>query len=163
MYPNKKAMEELMRLEKLCLNNNPNDWEKEDYNALKIYSLNCRSLRKHHEDILSDATILKSDIICLQETWLESNNNENEQSSNNRYQISPYTFHANSCGRGKGIAIYYDAKKFTHVVDIKMEFMQISKFCSPTIDVITLYKSQQGSIEMLNAQLRNIFTAGKAL
>ena len=39
---------------------------------MKISSLNCRSLKKHQEDIMSDAVLLKSDIICLQETWLEN-------------------------------------------------------------------------------------------
>ena len=162
MYPNKKAIEELLRLEKLCLNNNPNDWEKEDHNALKIYSLNCRSLKKHYEDISSDAILLKSDIICLQETWLDRNDIENEHDINKQYRMHPYTLHANSCGRGKGIAIYYDTKKFTYVTDRRFDYLQLSKFSNPWIDVITLYKSQQCPSETLKRQLINMITASKA-
>ena len=67
MYPNPKAMEKLLRLEELSLNNNPTEWEK-DKNTLKIYSLNCRSLKKHYQDIKTDSTVIESSIICLQET-----------------------------------------------------------------------------------------------
>ena len=70
MYPNMRALDELERLNKISQNNNPTDWEKKDKDAIKVSSLNCRSLRKHHQDILSDTLLLKSDIITLQEIWL---------------------------------------------------------------------------------------------
>ena len=72
MYPNLRALEELERLDKISKNNNPTEWEKDDKGAIKISSLNCRSLRKHHKDILSDALLCKSDMISLQEIWLET-------------------------------------------------------------------------------------------
>ena len=68
MYPNQKALDELDRLNKMSKNNNPTQWEKEDKYAIKICSLNCRSLRKHFQDILSDDDVLKSDIFFLNET-----------------------------------------------------------------------------------------------
>ena len=52
MYPNTKALEELERLDKISLNKNPSKWEKQDEDALKISSLNCRSLTKHHPDMI---------------------------------------------------------------------------------------------------------------
>ena len=67
----------------------------------------------------------------MQETWLDRNNIENEHDSNKQYRMHPYTFHANSCGHGKGIAIYYDAKKFTYVTDRGFDFLQLSKFSNP--------------------------------
>ena len=73
MYPNQQALKEFERLETISLNNNPSEWEKDDSGFLKISSLNCRSLKKHFIDISSDDLLLKSDIICLQETWLEGN------------------------------------------------------------------------------------------
>ena len=72
MYPNMKALEELARLDKISLNNNPTCWETKDIRAIKITSLNCRSLKKHHKDILSDNLLLQSDIIGLQEIWIEN-------------------------------------------------------------------------------------------
>ena len=53
MYPNAKALEELKRLNDISLNNHLSQWEKEDKKALKISSLNCRSLKKHHLDMIS--------------------------------------------------------------------------------------------------------------
>ena len=72
IYPNKRALEELEILDKISLNSNPTNWEKEDKGTIKISSLNCRSLKKHHQDILSDTLLCKSDMITLQEIWLES-------------------------------------------------------------------------------------------
>ena len=42
MYPNKKALQELERLEKISINQNPIDWDIEEEDKLKITSLNCR-------------------------------------------------------------------------------------------------------------------------
>ena len=72
MAYNIKALEELQRLNKISQNNNPSEWEIENKEFIKICSLNCRSLKKHHEDIAKDDLLMKSDIICLNETWEES-------------------------------------------------------------------------------------------
>ena len=71
MYPSKKALEEIARTDKICKNNTKSEWEKEQDDTIKISSLNCRSLMKHFLDICTDSNLLKSDILCLQETWLE--------------------------------------------------------------------------------------------
>jgi len=68
----------------------------ENIAAGKIYSLNCRSLKKHYEDIISDDDIIQSDIICLQETWINDDNICTE-----KYEIPLFAFHSNSYGRGK--------------------------------------------------------------
>ena len=133
MYPNMKALTELERLEEISLNNNPTEWEKENKNQLKISSLNCRSLRKHHDDISTDENLLKSDIICLQETWLE------DDTITDDLEIPNYDLHLNSSGRGKGIAIYFKKKHFRHKCDIKKGNMQLSKFTSNHLDIVTIY------------------------
>ena len=61
------ALEELERMNKVAINN-PDNQDK----RYKIASLNTYSLRKHINDIKSDYQLLASDVICLQETWLES-------------------------------------------------------------------------------------------
>ena len=154
MYPNPKALNELKRLEKLCHNNNLTEWEK-DFKAIRIYSLNCRSLKKHYEDIKSDSLILQSSIICLQETWLLNDEDAAD------YEIPSYETHKNSYGPGKGIVIFFKKDTFTHVKDIKQEFMQLSKFRSPKVDVITLYRSHQGKYEKLNSQIERLLTKTK--
>ena len=139
MYPNQQALKELERLKEISLNNNPSEWEKDDSGLLKISSLNCRSLKKHYEDISSDELLLKSDIICLQETWLEDNIISED------LLIPNYTLHLNSQGKGKGIAIYFKKGTVKHEQDITDENMQISKFNAQAIDIVVLYRSQNGN------------------
>ena len=128
----------------------------ENIAAGKIYSLNCRSFKKHYEDIISDDDIIQSDIICLQETWINDDNICTE-----KYEIPLFAFHSNSYGRGKGIVIYYKKDKYTHNLDIKEESMQISKISSTDLDIIAIYRSQNGSHEQLVKVLQKIITSDK--
>ena len=157
MYPNKRALEELERLDRISQNNNPTDWEKKDKNVIKVSSLNCRSLRKHYQDIISDALLCKSDMIALQEIWLESDEKRED------LEIPNYDLFLNSNGKGKGIATYIKKDIFTHNMDIKKENMQLTKFTSSTLDVIALYRSQQGSQKDLNHYIKTMETQGKPL
>ena len=59
------AIEELARLNSVCINNKP-----EDKPDMKIASLNTSSLKKHFEDIKCDKHLITADVVCLQETWL---------------------------------------------------------------------------------------------
>ena len=45
--------------------------------------------------------------------------------------------------------IYYKNETFCHDSDIKEEYMQLSKFCSTSLNVITIYRSQSCSQEQL--------------
>ena len=127
----------------------------EDIDALKIYSLNCRSLRKHFEDIASDSAILHSDLICLHETWIEMDNDCMD------YQLPSHSLHPNNYGNGKGIVTYYKKDKFKHISDIKEELMQLSKFSSKSQDIITIYRSQNCPYDDLNKGIKKILTLKK--
>jgi exonuclease III len=155
MYPSQVALEELERLEQMSINSNPSDWGKEETGTIKIYSLKCRSLRKHYPDIISDILLLKRDIICLQETWLEDDVIVND------LEIEHYALHLNSNGRGKGLAIYYKKNIFKHETDVKEENMQISKFTSSDIDVLVLYRSQNGNLNLLRQHLEELMNSEK--
>ena len=157
MYPNQGALEELARLNKISMNNNPSDWEKDDKKALKICSLNCRSLRKHYQDILSDDDILKSDIICLNETWLESKEITED------LKLPNYELSLNSNGRGKGIATYFKEGIFHHETDIKEDNMQLSIFRSSLLDIIVIYRSQRGNYIDLNKHIEMMDTEERLL
>ena len=154
MYPNTKALDELERLNKISKNNNPSKWEIEDKEAIKVSSLNCRSLKKHQEDIEKDDILLKSDIICLNETWTDNDD------PIDKLQIASYELHLNSKGRGKGIATYYKKALFTHASDVKGDDMQLSKFTSEMLDVILLYRSQSGDYDELFEHINSI-SSGK--
>ena len=69
MYPNQQALKELERLNDISINKQMSDWEEETTNTMMISSLNIRSLNKHFSDVSTDELLLKSDLICLQETW----------------------------------------------------------------------------------------------
>ena len=155
MHPSKIALIELKRLESISQNKNPTNWEKDNNEILKVSSLNCRSLKKHFQDILTDEVLLKSDFIGLQEIWL--NNDESEAD----LEIPGYNLHINSNGKGKGIASYYKKEVFFPVKDVKKTFMQLSHFSSSTVDIIVLYRSQQGHMEEMNEHLQQMLSEEK--
>ena len=150
MYPHQKALTEMKRLEFISKNKNLTDWDKFLPGTLKISSLNCRSIKKHIKDIQSDGELLKSQIICLQETWLENDENFDD------FNIPHFKLHLNSSGRGKGIAIYIKENVMKHKKDIKDQNMQLSKFSSENLDLIVLYRSQGGKIEQLQQYLERM-------
>ena len=155
MYPNMQALKELERLDKISQNSNPTRWEQNSDMAIKVSSINCRSLKKHFSDIETDELILKSDLIALQETWLESDEIKDD------LEIPGYELHLNSSGKGKGIATYFKASLFSHVLDIKKENMQLSHFTSSILDIIVIYRSQQGQQTELNNNLKQLENAEK--
>ena len=157
MYPNQKALDELERLDKLSQNKNPSEWENQDPESLKISSLNCRSLRRHYNDIISDSLLLKIDMIALQETWLD------DDASSHDLDIPNYELYKNSQGRGKGVATYLKRDTFTHVADIKEENMQLSKFTSKYLDIIVLYRSSGSNLETLNLNLNALISTEKPI
>ena len=148
MYPSQVALRELERLEKESRIIHSN--ENEEKRSLKIFSLNCRSLKKHHLDIVSDCNVLNNDIICLQETWLDDDTLLND------LEIPSFKLYLNSNGKGKGIAAYVKNNTFKHETDIKEENMQISKFSSPIIDIMIVYRSQNGEYSMLNQNIETL-------
>ena len=155
MYPDMRALLELEQLDKISLNKNKNQWEKDDHGSLKISSLNCRSLNKHFQDISTDELLLKSDIIALQETWLE------DDDATEDLNIPGYNLHLNSTGRGKGLATYFKNSIFKHHSDRKNDNIQLSKFKSPNLDVITLYRSQPCALKTLNKLLEDMIEMGE--
>ena len=150
MYPDMRALEELERLDKISLNTNKTEWEIYDRSALKVSALNCRSLNKHFPDILTDELLLKSHIIALQETWLE------DDYRNDNFNIPGYDLYLNSQGRGKGLATYIKSSIFKHHSDKKQEFIQLSKFTSYNLNVITIYRSQQCDLKTMNILIKDM-------
>ena len=135
IYPDPEALAELKRMNEVSINNNPSNWNREGINGLKISSLNCRSLRSKIEDIRKDYELGFSDIICISETWLEQGENLVD------LQLEGYALHVNSVGVGKGIATYLKKETFSPEIDITEPDIQISKFTSKNIDVVSVYRS----------------------
>ena len=101
-----------------------------------------------------DTILMKSDIICLQETWLE-----NEEK--NGYNVNGYELHLNSQGRGKGLAIYFKKEIFQHETDIKKTNLQMSKMSSDQVDVIIVYRSQDENYRSVKNNIETMMNINK--
>ena len=150
----KQALIELERLNEISINNNSPKWEQGLHNGIKIVSLNCQSIQKHFYHISQDSMILFADIIFLSETWLQPD------ASLHSLEIPSYTLHANSVGRGKGLATYIN-NKFRHDCDIREPNFQITKVNSNQLDVISVYRSKEGSLQVLVEKLFGIICGRK--
>ena len=82
------------------MNRNPPEWEQEHSWSLKIATLNCHSVMDKIDDLKVDHTMLRSDMICLTETWMASD------SETAGLDIPGYILTLNSIGPGKGVATY---------------------------------------------------------
>ena len=86
---------------------------------------------------------MKSHIICLQETWLEENDDTNE------FSLPGYKSTFNSQGKGKGIVTYFKENIFQHVMEINETQFQISKLRAKDIDLLNIYRSNGADHNLL--------------
>ena len=155
IYADAKALEELDRLNKISKNNNPPLWEKNDKSLLKVFSLNCQSLQGKMCHIQEDTILTRSDIVCLSETWLLSDEvHEN-------IQLEGFTLKANGVGRGKGLVTYFKQNIFQHCKDIKEQYFQISKLTSESLDVISIYRSKEGKVDKVLKEINDMINWDK--
>jgi hypothetical protein len=142
-----KVIAESKRMAEVSVNRNSTIWNNPCVQGIRVSSINTRSLRKHIEDIRKDFTLLRSDLICIEETWVDPEEEEYI------YDIDGYTSHLNSQGRGKGLAIYTKKNQFKHIADFKSPNMQISKVTNEKMDVIVVYRSQEEPFLSLQNQV----------
>ena len=149
------GLTELHRLKSISFNENPSPWNVPDKDGhIKVASLNCAGLAAHFIDILADDKLLKANIIHLIETSIDKNDD---------YQPSlrDYESHFISVGNGKGIVTYFKEKLFTHEQDYIERNMQVTKFTSPELDVINVYRSSGGNSLELLMKLTEMITSEK--
>ena len=80
-------------------------------------------------------------MICLSETWLEKNDALLD------LQMENYKLHVNSAGCGKGLATYFKKELFKHELDVKKKDLQVSKFSSINLDVVSVYRSKNCNLK----------------
>ena len=111
-------------------------------NSVKIVSLNIQSLPANILNLRADPTVLKGDIICLQETWL------------NKAQGIPkltdeYHPRAIGEGQGKGVAVYIRDNWFKCLnrepICKVLDFAWCMKLDFKALDVINVYRSPNQS------------------
>ena len=153
----KAALFELQRLQKISLNSNPTEWDKESKSTLKVASMNIAGLNVHFQDLLLDQKLLKAQVLQLQETSL----------CLGQYEFSDYdipqfvnTFFV-SRGNGKGVVSY--SKIFPQMNSCNSDdSMQIQKHEFIKLDVINVYRSHNGNKYELIQRLDKIIDKEKA-
>ena len=155
IYANQTALTEIERLIKVSMNNNPTKWLNKDEKLIKISFLNCRSMKNKFHNIMTDQSLLQSDIIILSETWLE------EDDDVNHYNLPGYDENLNKRGRGKGMASYIKGTKFKHEVNINHDGFSLSKLTSDDLDIIGVYRSQNGNVVELVQEMENLLNIEK--
>ena len=149
IYANLKAMNEIERLIKISVNNNPNEWEDKDIKRTRVCFLNCRSMKNKFEHIESDTSLRESDIMFLFETWLEK---EQEKAS---YELESYTSCFLSDGRGRGIVCYFKSSFNISEQIITRDFCLIAAESEKHI-CIGIYRSSHGPIKDFVQNLEDI-------
>ena len=141
IYANHSALAEIERLMNVSKNNNPTKWlSQKDELTIRVGFLNCRSLKNKFQNILTDKSLVESDVILLTETWLDIDDQVNQ------YTLPGYDVNLNNRGRGKGTATYYKSKNFKHKENINQDGFSLSKISSDQYDIIGVYRSQNGNI-----------------
>ena len=114
--------------------------------------MNCMNLTNNYKDIITDPTLMESSIIALLETWLEENM---------QFNIDGYTGHFNNIGPGKGIAMYTKDNTFLQTKCIKEKLMQLLKLESEDLEIIFIYRSEQGNTAELLQHIKDSITEDK--
>ena len=109
------------------------------------------------EDVRSDPVLLQSDVLCLQETWLEDGEEIDE-----RYQMEGFRGHFVSVGRGKGLAVFIKRKlKIRSISKLGEPHFQMMKIEFRNLDVIAIYRSKEETLFRATHHLRNFVNPGK--
>ena len=129
IYCSSVAKREAQRLRARAINLQQTEWDLNLSSVIKVSSLNARSLKQHYMDLEKDDFIMKSDIIAIQETWLEG------EPCVSLPQFHEYYVH----GGSKGIALLTKARPINveksitgHCSFIKESFHQF--------DLINVYR-----------------------
>ena len=147
-----KVLKEAKRMQTVSLNSNPGSWASPKVEGLRVASLNVSSLRKHMEDVRTDPHLKHADVLCLSETWLTEDEEEQLQ-----YQLEGYNSCFLSQGRGKGLAVY--VRRGLKVQDMRHHSstnLQMLKICFDGLDIISIYRSQQEPFYSVAHHLQNI-------
>ena len=149
-----KVMKEAKRMQTVSLNSNPGSWANPKVEGLRVASLNVSSLRKHMEDVRTDPHLMHADVLCLLETWLTEDEEEQDL-----YQLEGYNSCFLSQGRGKGIAVY--VRRGLKVKDMQHfsgTNLQMLKICLNEVDIIPIYRSKGEPLHLVAHHLQNILS-----
>ena len=129
IYCDKLALDELALMRRRSLNENPEAWEQNSSDILKIAYHNVHSLQNKIPDIKADQILSFSDILIFGETWITDWTSSLDLEKLNGYP--------NNMGRGRGLAIYCRENIATVQNVVTDEYLQMSAAFNRTIDIIS--------------------------
>lgn len=141
-----------------ALNNpaKPSVWDKppEEFD-LRLSMVNIRSLQANFQELSNDFVMQKCDVICLCETWLSE-----DLKDIRTFNINGYDFYHCSSGKGKGVAAYVSEKfNIQRSSTTRKEGLQCLAVMGQHLDILVVYRSQNGSLEELFRILEDNITA----
>ena len=116
-----------------------------------LSSVNIRSLRRNKDILLKEADNLSKNLIAVQETWLESNEDI-------QFKMPSLELTLNNAGCGIGIAAFYSAD-YKNNCNISVKEYQISLYLSEKNAIINVYRSQNGSFSNLSKDLCRVLSS----
>ena len=144
IYASNTALETLNKMNTLAINNK--------HSKSIVVSCNIRSLNRHHRDLITTPSLMASDVICLQETWITGDFQ--------KLEIPGFTHSFNNGGRGKGIATYY-GQSYYLIKDIRQDMYQITKVGSNDLEIINIYRSDGASTNALIKDISRLIDQSK--
>ena len=141
LYASPIALKELGIMNTLSMNRH-HPWK-------LITSCNIKSLDCHFKDFLLTPMVHKTDLICLQETWIT------QLPTDTDFVIDGFQRTFNSVGHGKGIVTYYRSG-FNLSKDVNCKQYQMSKITSGQYTVINIYRSSNASSDRFINDLQSL-------
>ena len=152
IYCNKNAKEEVNKLKSKAINLQETKWTKPQEGCVKLCSLNTRSLNQHKQDLETDEFIMQSDIVLIQETWL--NYDLNQKISNFQH------FYVH--GQSKGIAILSRDIPI-HNISCQTSLCSFIKLSFSSFDIINIYRfSENSSIQEFTTEILPLLDTTRA-
>ena len=143
IYCNTLAKAEALRLRARAINFQQTEWDTAKKGSVRICTLNARSLQKHYEDLIKDEFIIKSDIICIQESWLEEDLKDPINSFHHFYVH----------GRSKGVTLMTRTKPL-YVVPFQSDNCSFLKATYSDFEIMNLYRfASSTNIEQFTAEV----------
>ena len=133
IYCDPKAKAEALRLESRAINLKKDFWEFDHDRSefVKICSINARSLKQHATDLKNDRFLMNSDIIAVQETWMDTDNDVPSEFTH----WPSYYVHAGS----KGIALLTKDEP-CKIVKYKTSHCSLIKATYEKFDILNIYR-----------------------
>ena len=107
------------------------------------------------DNIRADWSLQQSKIMILGETWIPR-----DLELTKEYELEGFNSHMNNSGRGRGLTMF-QKEECNDITDHNAENINVTNIESTELNIIAIYRSQEGSLSKLIEILRNIIVQSK--